>query len=164
MFIEMKGEDFKNALEQMLALCPQPCGSYPHLSHHARMTYSVSRPKGNRILSLTIGGRPYEPEHLYRIALSEWLAGYDVVDSFLFASFQQQMYSCFDNWHIYRGGDGCVSFLQGQQVPSAVVDLGYKTVLINDLIVLWLRNRPNHEFVPTLEQRVMHIDTNSITI
>ena len=76
MFIEIKGEDLKKGLEQMLALCPAPCGSFPHLSHHGRMTYSVQRPKGDRIISLHIGDRPLEPEHLYRVALSEWIAGY----------------------------------------------------------------------------------------
>ena len=61
--------------------------------------------------------------------------------------------------YLYSGGDACSAFLSGQQVPSAVVSLGYKTVLINNLIVQWLRNRPANEYIPLLQQRVTHVAT-----
>ncbi|WP_296149029.1 bifunctional UDP-sugar hydrolase/5'-nucleotidase [uncultured Corynebacterium sp.] len=69
----LKGKDFKEALEQQW----QPNGKRPALSlglsNNVSYTYNPDGEQGNRILSVTIDGKPLDPEKDYIVAGSTFL-------------------------------------------------------------------------------------------
>ena len=86
--IEISGAGLKRALENGLALWPNPTGRFPQVSGLA-IVADASRPRGERIVSLKIDNAPIEDDKLYRVATNDFLA---------------------------RGGDGYVTFRDASEV------------------------------------------------
>jgi 2',3'-cyclic-nucleotide 2'-phosphodiesterase (5'-nucleotidase family) len=82
--LDITGQDLKQALENGLAQLPQSGGRFPQVSG-VRLTADISRPPGDRITLITIGGAPLDPARRYRVATNDFLA---------------------------RGGDGYTTFAQ----------------------------------------------------
>jgi 2',3'-cyclic-nucleotide 2'-phosphodiesterase (5'-nucleotidase family) len=85
--IAASGSDLKRALENGLSQLPDPAGRFPQVSGLA-IEADVSRPPGDRIVSIKIGDAPLEESRIYRIATNDFLK---------------------------RGGDGYTSF---QEAPA----------------------------------------------
>src|SRR5262249_37382917 len=64
--IEISGRDLRAGLENGLSKLPDAAGRFPQVSGLA-ITYDVHRPVGSRIVSVTVGGAPLNPNKLYRI-------------------------------------------------------------------------------------------------
>jgi 2',3'-cyclic-nucleotide 2'-phosphodiesterase (5'-nucleotidase family) len=90
--IEITGSDLRAGLENGLAYLPDARGRFPQVSG-ITLTADVSRPAGQRILSIAVGGAPLDPDKIYKVATNDFLA---------------------------RGSDGYVTF--GQATPLLPVD------------------------------------------
>jgi 2',3'-cyclic-nucleotide 2'-phosphodiesterase (5'-nucleotidase family) len=71
--LEMTGRDLRLALENGLSQLPQAVGRFPQVSG-IRLTADVSRPEGDRIVSIEIGGAPLDPDKRYKVATNDFLA------------------------------------------------------------------------------------------
>ena len=71
--IEVTGQQLRDALEFGFSGIEELQGRFPHLSN-ARVTVDASRPPGQRVLTLTVGGKPVEPEARFRLATGSYLA------------------------------------------------------------------------------------------
>jgi 2',3'-cyclic-nucleotide 2'-phosphodiesterase (5'-nucleotidase family) len=71
--IAVSGHILKLALENGLSILPHPDGRFPHISG---MTIEAdpSRPPGQRIVSLRIGGAPVDEQKIYKLATNDYLA------------------------------------------------------------------------------------------
>jgi 2',3'-cyclic-nucleotide 2'-phosphodiesterase (5'-nucleotidase family) len=80
--LEISGRDLRTALEQGLARAENLTGAFPQVSG-LRIRADLSRPAGQRIISLDVGGKPVEDARIYRLATSDFLArggdGYDAL-------------------------------------------------------------------------------------
>ncbi|UPG73271.1 5'-nucleotidase C-terminal domain-containing protein [Roseomonas gilardii subsp. gilardii] len=78
----LKGADIKAALENGLSRAPESIGRFPQVAG-MRVVWNIQRPPGDRIVSLEIGGKPYDPEKVYRIVTNNFMRqGGDGYDSF----------------------------------------------------------------------------------
>ncbi|AIB14202.1 5'-nucleotidase (plasmid) [Azospirillum argentinense] len=71
--IEVTGQQLRDALEFGFSGIGQLQGRFPHLSN-ARVTVDASRPPGQRVVALTVGGKPVEPMARFRLATGSYLA------------------------------------------------------------------------------------------
>jgi 2',3'-cyclic-nucleotide 2'-phosphodiesterase (5'-nucleotidase family) len=71
--IEVSGRNLSQALENGLTQLPNVSGRFPQLSGVA-INIDPGRPPGGRILSITVGGAPLQPERIYRVATNDFLA------------------------------------------------------------------------------------------
>lgn len=64
---KVKGSEFKAILENGVGKLPAPDGRFPHL---ANLTYTldVSKPAGDRVSNIMIGGKPVDPDKEYVLA------------------------------------------------------------------------------------------------
>ncbi len=67
--INMKGSLLKSTLEDKL----YGNGGGIFISG-GKVHYDLSRPEGDRIVSLTIGGKPFDPDATYKVAMTDYLA------------------------------------------------------------------------------------------
>jgi 5'-nucleotidase/UDP-sugar diphosphatase len=80
--IEIRGRDLRAALENGLARLEDAAGRFPQVSGMT-ITFDPRRPPGKRIVSIRIGGKPLDPNRVYRIATNDFLArGSDGYDTF----------------------------------------------------------------------------------
>ncbi|MCW2243905.1 bifunctional metallophosphatase/5'-nucleotidase [Azospirillum canadense] len=71
--LEVTGQQLRDALESGYSGIEQAQGRFPHLSN-ARVLVDASRPAGQRIVELTIGGKPVDPAARYRLATGSYIA------------------------------------------------------------------------------------------
>ncbi len=75
--VRMSGAAIRAALENGVSQVETLGGRFPQVSG-LTYTFSRSRPAGSRIVSVTIGGRPFDPEAPYTVATNDFmLAGGD---------------------------------------------------------------------------------------
>jgi 5'-nucleotidase/UDP-sugar diphosphatase len=75
--VRMSGAAIRAALENGVSQVEGLGGRFPQVSG-LTFTYTRGRPAGSRIVAVTIGGRPLEPEALYTVATNDFmLAGGD---------------------------------------------------------------------------------------
>jgi 2',3'-cyclic-nucleotide 2'-phosphodiesterase (5'-nucleotidase family) len=86
--LTLTGEELHQALENGLAQLPHSGGRFPQVSGISLIA-EISRPPGQRIVSLTVAGTPLDPARRYRVATNDFLA---------------------------RGGDGYTAFAQAKPV------------------------------------------------
>jgi 2',3'-cyclic-nucleotide 2'-phosphodiesterase (5'-nucleotidase family) len=86
--VEIKGSALRAALENGLSALPEAHGKFPQISGMA-ITVDLQRPPGSRIVDMTVGGAPLDPEKLYKVAIQDFLA---------------------------RGGDGYVEFRDAKRL------------------------------------------------
>jgi 5'-nucleotidase / UDP-sugar diphosphatase len=80
--LEVSGRGLKEALENGIAQMPNAVGRFPQVSG-LMIEADVSRPAGQRIVSLKIDGAPLDESRNYRIATNDFLArGGDGYDAF----------------------------------------------------------------------------------
>jgi 2',3'-cyclic-nucleotide 2'-phosphodiesterase (5'-nucleotidase family) len=84
--LTLTGEALRQALENGLAQLPQSGGRFPQVSGISLIA-ELSRPPGQRIVSITVGGAPLDPARRYKVATNDFLA---------------------------RGGDGYTAFAQAK--------------------------------------------------
>ena len=71
--LEIKGKALREALEAGFAGAENEVGRFPQVSGMT-IRADLSRPNGDRIVSLMIGGVPVEPDKLYKLATNDFLA------------------------------------------------------------------------------------------
>jgi 2',3'-cyclic-nucleotide 2'-phosphodiesterase (5'-nucleotidase family) len=80
--LEVSGRGLKQALENGIGQMPNAAGRFPQVSG-LTIEADVSRPAGQRIVSLKVGGLPLDESRTYRIATNDFLArGGDGYDAF----------------------------------------------------------------------------------
>src|SRR5262249_40731156 len=84
--VEIAGRDLRRALEESLAQWPNLSGRFPQISG-IRLEVDGRRAPGERIVAITGGGAPRDPDRLHRLATNDFLA---------------------------RGGDGYAGFRDGR--------------------------------------------------
>ena len=89
--IELTGRALRTALEQGLARREREGGGFLQISG-ATLTLDPSRPVGQRIVAVEIGGAPLDPERRYRVAVPDYVA---------------------------NGGDGITAFREGRVLVDA---------------------------------------------
>ena len=80
--ISVRGRELRAALENGFARLSDAAGRFPQVSG---MTIQIDprRPPGKRIVSISVGGAPLNPNRMYRIATNDFLArGSDGYDGF----------------------------------------------------------------------------------
>ncbi len=70
--VRLSGEAIRAALENGVGQVESLGGRFPQVSGMA-YTFSMSRPAGSRITSVTIGGRPLDPEAFYTVATNDFM-------------------------------------------------------------------------------------------
>lgn len=71
--MEISGADFLATLEQGFAKAENLTGGFPQVSG-LRVKADLSRPVGERVVSVEIGGAPLDPARTYRLATNDFLA------------------------------------------------------------------------------------------
>lgn len=71
--LEVTGQQLREALESGYSGIEQAQGRFPHLSN-ARVVVDATKPAGQRMVELTIGGKPVDPAARYRLATGSYLA------------------------------------------------------------------------------------------
>jgi 5'-nucleotidase/UDP-sugar diphosphatase len=71
--LELSGADLRTALEEGVSAVEDVAGRFPHVSG-MRFTFDPKRPKGSRVLDVSVGGKPLDPAATYKIATNEYMA------------------------------------------------------------------------------------------
>jgi 2',3'-cyclic-nucleotide 2'-phosphodiesterase (5'-nucleotidase family) len=71
--LELSGAELKAALENGVSMVEQGAGRFPQVSGIG-FSYDASAPAGQRVLEVSVGGRPLEPARRYRLATNDYLA------------------------------------------------------------------------------------------
>jgi 5'-nucleotidase/UDP-sugar diphosphatase len=71
--LELTGRELEQALENGLAQLPRAGGRFPQVSG-IRLTADISRPAGERIVSLDVAGAPVDLDRRYKVATNDFLA------------------------------------------------------------------------------------------
>lgn len=71
--VDMSGGALKAAIENGLSQLPSPSGRFPQVSG-LEIEADVSRPAGNRILSIKVGGSPLDISKTYSVATNDFMA------------------------------------------------------------------------------------------
>jgi 5'-nucleotidase/UDP-sugar diphosphatase len=71
--LDMSGGALKAAIENGLSQLPSPSGRFPQVSG-LEIEADVSRPAGNRILSIKVGGAPLDTSKTYSVATNDFMA------------------------------------------------------------------------------------------
>lgn len=72
--IELSGADLLSALENGVSQVEQKAGRFPQVSGLS-FRYDPSRPPGQRVVEVRIGGAPLEPGRIYRVATNDYMLG-----------------------------------------------------------------------------------------
>jgi 2',3'-cyclic-nucleotide 2'-phosphodiesterase/3'-nucleotidase len=72
--LEVSGGTLRAALENGLSQHEKTAGRFPQVSG-IRYTFDPKRPAGSRLTSVTIGGKPLDPQARYSLATFEFLLG-----------------------------------------------------------------------------------------
>ncbi|KAL7520752.1 hypothetical protein ACHAWX_005461 [Stephanocyclus meneghinianus] len=133
--LKLEGKHLKDAIGQQLKGSSRgPTGSYPHLSHNARLVYSVSSREGDTdeevisIQSLTVNGLEVIDNQRYLIAVTGFVAD---------------------------GSEGCTSWLQSARIDHPAWNIKMSCVLLK-----YLRRHP--VILPRLEGRVVKYDSRPV--
>lgn len=82
--LEISGANLKQTLEQGFARAENLTGGFPQVSNMT-VRADVTRPAGDRVMAVMIGGEPLDENRLYRLATNDFLArggdGYDALKS-----------------------------------------------------------------------------------
>ncbi|MGH7267582.1 MAG: bifunctional metallophosphatase/5'-nucleotidase [Candidatus Rokuibacteriota bacterium] len=70
--LEISGADLLAALEEGVSLVEDVAGRFPHVSG-IRFGFDPKRPRGRRVLQVTINGKPLDPTATYRLATNEYM-------------------------------------------------------------------------------------------
>jgi 5'-nucleotidase / UDP-sugar diphosphatase len=70
--MEISGADLRTALEEGVSAVEDVAGRFPHVSGLV-LVFDPKRPKGARVLQVTIGGKPLDPAATYRLATNEYM-------------------------------------------------------------------------------------------
>ena len=86
--IELSGAEIRQALEEGVSQYEDKAGRFPHV---AGMTFAFDpkKPKGSRVLEVTVGGKPLDAAAKYRVATNDYM---------------------------YEGGDGYASLTKGKAI------------------------------------------------
>jgi 5'-nucleotidase/UDP-sugar diphosphatase len=102
--VEISGRDLRRAMENGLVQLPNAGGRFPQVSGIA-VEAELSRPAGNRITSMQVGGRPLEDDRIYKVATNDFIA---------------------------RGGDGYVTLRDARRLlPDADAPLMANEVMVH---------------------------------
>lgn len=71
---ELKGADILAALENGVSDVENNAGRFPQISGMT-FTFDARRPKGQRVLNVTVGGRPLDTSATYRVATNDYMLG-----------------------------------------------------------------------------------------
>jgi len=71
--VEVTGAALRQALERSVAALPRPAGAFLQTAG-LRYSADLTRPPGQRITALEVGGRPLQPAGRYRVAAPDFLA------------------------------------------------------------------------------------------
>lgn len=72
--LDVTGETLRAALENGLSQVERTAGRFPQVSG-LRFTFDPKRPAGSRLVSVTAGGRPLEPQARYTLATFDFILG-----------------------------------------------------------------------------------------
>ncbi len=82
LLLDVSGAELLTALENGVSQAPQAAGRFPQASG-LTLRYDPSKPAGQRVVSVTVAGRPLDTAARYRLATSDFLAdggdGYTVL-------------------------------------------------------------------------------------
>ncbi|CBS89973.1 bifunctional metallophosphatase/5'-nucleotidase [Azospirillum lipoferum] len=70
--VEMSGQDLISTLEHGVGKVEEKAGRFPQVSG-LTMTYDPKAPAGRRLTSVTVGGKPVEPQATYRVATNDYM-------------------------------------------------------------------------------------------
>ena len=70
--LEISGADLRAALEEGVSLVEDVAGRFPHVSGLS-FVFDPKRPRGSRVLQVTIGGKPLDPAATYKLATNEYM-------------------------------------------------------------------------------------------
>lgn len=71
--VEVSGRDLRRALENGLTRLPQGSGGFPQISG-ITLEADITRPPGDRITAMTVGGAPLVEDKIYRVATNDFIA------------------------------------------------------------------------------------------
>jgi 5'-nucleotidase len=72
--VRLTGAHLKRLLENGVSAAGEEDGRFPHVSGMS-FAYDPGKPVGARVTSIEIGGRPFEPEKSYTVAVSAYVLG-----------------------------------------------------------------------------------------
>ena len=70
--LEISGADLRTALEEGVSGIEDVAGRFPQVSG-LRFVFDPRRPKGGRVLDVSIGGKPLDPSAIYKLATNEYM-------------------------------------------------------------------------------------------
>ncbi|PGH55980.1 bifunctional metallophosphatase/5'-nucleotidase [Azospirillum palustre] len=70
--VEMSGQDLISTLEHGVSKVEEKAGRFPQVSG-LTMTYDPKAPAGRRVTSITVGGKPVDPQGTYRVATNDYM-------------------------------------------------------------------------------------------
>ena len=70
--VEMSGQDLISTLEHGVGKVEEKAGRFPQVSG-LTMTYDPKAPAGRRVTSVTVGGKPVEPQATYRVTTNDYM-------------------------------------------------------------------------------------------
>src|SRR5262249_40274730 len=71
--VEISGRDLKRAMENGLAQLPNAGGRFPQVSGIA-FEADISRPPGERITAINVGGAPLDDDRMYTVVTNDFIA------------------------------------------------------------------------------------------
>jgi len=71
--LDISGADLEAALEEGFAVAEELTGRFPQVSG-LRVRADLTRPAGQRVISVEIGGKPLDPHARYRLATNDFMA------------------------------------------------------------------------------------------
>lgn len=72
--LDIGGADLRAALEEGLSQVEDLAGRFPQVSG-MKLEFDARRPKGDRIVNISIAGKPLDPMARYKLATNEYIAG-----------------------------------------------------------------------------------------
>jgi 5'-nucleotidase/UDP-sugar diphosphatase len=82
--LELSGRSVRAALENGFSYLPRPAGRFPQVSG-LKVVVDPSRPVGQRVLSVEVGGKPLDDITIYRIATNDFMSrggdGYEMFNN-----------------------------------------------------------------------------------
>ncbi|WP_372394844.1 5'-nucleotidase C-terminal domain-containing protein [Azospirillum sp. HJ39] len=101
--VEMSGLDLMSTLEHGVSKVEEKAGRFPQVSGLV-MTYDPKAPAGRRVTSVTVGGKPIDPQATYRVATNDYML---------------------------KGGDGYAAFPRAKVVVDASGAVLLATIVMN---------------------------------
>jgi 5'-nucleotidase/UDP-sugar diphosphatase len=71
--LQVKGSELRLAIENGLSRLPGNAGRFPQVSG-MRIEFDPKQPAGSRVLGITVGGAPLDPDRVYRVAVNDFMA------------------------------------------------------------------------------------------